>query len=239
MSTAQVHRSRSYSKIKPDFENHTTLVNFLLTMSQTVQNQVENAIDSLLSRDEHLAATVAMQEPRVNALEVVIDEHAVKTIVGRSLPAEDVRLIVASIKINNDLERMGDLAVNISKRVISLRDAPLRIELPPELVAMAAPVKVMVRKSLGAMADRDISLAEEVLRSDDEVDDYRDRAYDKIMAAMARQPNMAAANFQFLLASRYLERIADHATNIAEDVIFWIQGIDVRHNRLRTTEREL
>jgi phosphate transport system protein len=163
----------------------------------------------------------------------------VKTIVGRSLSAEDVRLIVASIKINNDLERMGDLAVNIARRVISLANAPTRVELPSELVAMSAPVKEMVRKSLGAMAHRDISLAEEVLRSDDEVDDYRDQVYDKIMAAMARQPHMATANFQFLLASRYLERIADHSTNIAEDVIFWIQGIDVRHNRLRTTERNL
>src|SRR5207253_3369988 len=150
-----------------DFENHTTLVNFLLTMSQTVQSQVEKAIDSLLARDEHLAATVAIQEPRVNALEVVIDEHAVKTIVDHSLSAEDVRLIVASIKINNDLERMGDLAVNIARRVISLTNAPTRIELPSELVAMSAPVKEMVRKSLGAMANRDISLAEEVLRSDD------------------------------------------------------------------------
>src|SRR5207302_2217523 len=109
--------------------------------------------------------------------------------------------------INNDLERMGDLAVKIAKRVISLKNAPVQIELPQELVAMSVPVKDMVKKSLGAMADRDTSLAEQVLRSDDEVDDYRDQAYDKIMAAMARQPQMMAANFHFLLTSRYLERI--------------------------------
>jgi phosphate transport system protein len=165
---------------------------------------------------------------------VVIDEHAVKTIVGRSLPAEDVRLIVATIKINNDLERMGDLAVNIAQRVISLSRQENRIELPQELVDMASPVRQMAMKSHNAMANRDISLAEEVLRSDDEVDDYRNRIYEKIMQAMANQPRMAQANFQLLLASRYLERIADHATNIAEDVIFWIRGVDVRHNRLRT-----
>ena len=86
-------------------------------------------------------------------------------------------------------------------------------------------------QALGAVQ---LSLAEEVLRSDDEVDDYRDRVYEKLMEAMKRQPHMAIANFQLLLASRYLERIADHSTNIAEDVIFWIRGVDVRHNRLRT-----
>jgi phosphate transport system protein len=239
MSTAAKPQMRNYKAIKPDFENHTTLINFLLTMSETVQSQVEKAIEALLTRNEGLAGAVAIYEPRVNALEVVIDEHAVRTIVDRSLPQDDVRLIVATIKINNDLERMGDLAVNIAQRVISLSLEENRIELPQELIAMATPVKEMVRKSLGAMAHRDISLAEEVLRSDDEVDDHRDRVYEKIMEAMKRQPNMAIANFQLLLASRYLERIADHSTNIAEDVIFWIRGVDVRHNRLRTSQGNL
>jgi phosphate transport system protein len=230
---------RNFKIIKPDFENHTTLINFLLTMSQTVQTQVEKAIEALLTRNEGLAGAVALYEPRVNALEVVIDEHAVKTIVGRSLPAEDVRLIVATIKINNDLERMGDLAVNIAQRVISLSMQENRIELPQELIEMASPVRQMVIKSHNAMANHDISLAEEVLRSDDEVDDYRNRVYEKIMQAMSNQPRMAQANFQLLLASRYLERIADHSTNIAEDVIFWIRGVDVRHNRLRTHHDDL
>ncbi len=239
MTPGMKSQVRNFKTIKPDFENHTTLINFLLTMSQTVQTQVEKAIEALLTRNEGLAGAVALYEPRVNALEVVIDEHAVKTIVGRSLPAEDVRLIVATIKINNDLERMGDLAVNIAQRVISLSMQENRIELPQELIEMAAPVRQMVIKSHNAMANRDISLAEEVLRSDDEVDDYRNRVYEKIMQAMANQPRMAQANFQLLLASRYLERIADHSTNIAEDVIFWIRGVDVRHNRLRTRHDDL
>src|SRR5437879_13598929 len=120
MNTLARSNVRTYKAVKSDFENHTTLINFLTTMAQTVQGQVEKAIEALLSRNEGLAGAVAINEPRVNALEEVIDEHAVKTIVGRSLPQEDVRLIVATIKINNDLERMGDLAVNIAQRVISL-----------------------------------------------------------------------------------------------------------------------
>src|SRR5947209_14122531 len=116
--TTAVRSTRKYKAVKPDFENHTTLINFLLTMAQTVQGQVEKSIEALLTRNEGLAGAVALYEPRVNALEVVIDEHAVKTVVGRCLAQEDVRLIVSTIKINNDLERMGDLAVNIAQRVI-------------------------------------------------------------------------------------------------------------------------
>lgn len=204
------------------------VIQFLTSMAETVKKQVDNSIEALLTRNEGMAGAISISEPRVNAMEVLIDEHAVRAMVGRALPEADVRLLVATIKINNDLERMGDLAVHIAHRVIALgntRDAAL----PDELISMTTPVMEMVHKSLDALIFQDIQLADEVLRNDDEIDRIRDQVFEKLMQAMAHCPSRVAANFQMLLAARYLERIADHAENIAEDVIYWVRGVDVRH----------
>jgi phosphate transport system protein len=149
----------------------------------------------------------------------------------------DVRLIVATIKINNDLERMGDLAVNLAERAISL-SAMDGARPPAELGPMTAAVRAMVSKCLGALIYENIDLATQVLESDDTVDQYRDRLFETLLAGISEDPAQAAPNVQFVLASRHLERIADHATNIAEDILFWVRGIEVRHGRARKMDLE-
>jgi phosphate transport system protein len=141
-----------------------------------------------------------------------------------------MRLIVASLKITNDLERIGDLAVNLAQCVVSLREMP-EAKLPEELVPMTAAVRAMVSKSLGALIFRNVEMAGQVLQSDDVVDQYRDRIFEQLMQSMTQQAALVSPGMQFILATRHLERIADHATNIAEDIIFWVRGLDVRHGR--------
>lgn len=142
----------------------------------------------------------------------------------------DVRHIVATLKINNDLERMGDLAVNICQCVISLCQCS-NADTPSEIASMVPPVRAMVGRCLGALVHRNATLASEVLQSEEAVDRQRDRAVETLISAVKNEPSLAAAHIQYILAARHMERIADHCTNIAEDVVFWLQGVDIRHNR--------
>jgi phosphate transport system protein len=211
------------------------LASFLSRMAKTVQLNVENVIEALLKNNVELARTVINSESSINAMECVIDENAVRSLIGRAVQEHEARLVIATVKINNDLERMGDLAVSIAKRVISLAALP-PVQTPPELIAMAEPVKAMTQKSLGALLSHDLVAATEVLESEDLVDEYRDRVYQRLLAAMEAAPRKVQSNFQLLLASRYLERIADHCTNIAEDIFYWVRGVDVRHGKTHLTD---
>ncbi len=208
------------------------LVNYLISMARTVEVTVGAALDALLAVNPRLASQVFLTEPGINEMEIVIDEHAVRLLSRPGLVEADVRLVVATIKINNDLERMGDLAVNIAQRVVSLAQMPSE-STPEELGPMTAAVRAMVRKSLGALTARNPDLAAEVLASDEAVDRYRDQIFDRLLRTLAVAPAQAPAGLQFALAARHLERIADHATNIAEDVLFWLRGLEVRHGRGR------
>lgn len=210
------------------------LVNYLVSQARTVESSLNRALWALLERDERVAGEVFLTEPRINEMEIVIDEHAIKLLKDKALLDTDLRLIVAALKINNDLERMGDLAVNLSQSAISL--VAIKDATPPaELEPMTAAVRSMVSKSLGALIHQNVDLAAQVLESEDVVDQYRDRVFEGLLAGMSAHPDLAAPNLHFILASRHLERIADHATNIAEDVLFWIRGLEVRHNRGRLT----
>ena len=180
-----------------------------------------------------LAGEVFRLEPRINEMETIIDDYAVRLLRGGSLPDEEVRLIVAALKITNDLERMGDLAVNIAERVISLTNM-LKFEAPSELEPMGAAVRATVNKSLRALISRNVELAGEVLRSDDVVDSYRDQLTERLLTDMTQDPTRVDPNMQLVLAVRYLERIVDHSTNIVEDIIFWVRGLNVRRGRGRT-----
>jgi len=218
------------------------LVNYLVSMARTVESSVNKALDALSSRDFPIATALAsdifMLEPRVNEMEMVIDEHAVRLLRAGQLSDDDVRFVVATLKVTNDLERMGDLAVNIGERVISLAQMPPAAP-PRELEPMAGAVRAMVGKSLGGLLYRNVVLAAEVLESDDVVDRYRDRIFERLLAHMTEDPVQVAPDLQFVLATRYMERIADHATNIAEDIIFWLRGLDVRHGRGRAGAAEV
>jgi phosphate transport system protein len=213
------------------------LESYLVSMARIVESSVNRALEALLDRNEQLASEVFLNEPRVNEMEIIIDEHAVHLLRSGNLREQHVRQIVATLKINNDLERIGDLAVNIGQRVISLAQTP-GIENPPELEPMGAAVRAMIGKGLGALISRNVVLANEVLKSDDLVDQYRDQVFERLLTGMKQDPAQVAPNVHFVLATRYLERIADHATNIAEDIVFWIQGLDIRHGRARQLSAE-
>jgi phosphate transport system protein len=204
-------------------------------MARTVEGSVNRALEALLQRNERLASEVFLTEPRINEMEIVIDEHAIRQLRRGNLPESGVRLIVASLKVNNDLERIGDLAVNICQRVISLASMG-DVANPSELQPMTAAVMAMVSKSLGALIFQNVALATEVLESDDVVDQYRDRIFESLLSGMTQDASRVAPNMHFVLATRHLERIADHTTNIAEDILFWVRGLDVRHGRALQSE---
>jgi phosphate transport system protein len=212
------------------------LVNYLVSQARTVEASVNRALCAVLERNERLASEVFLTEPRINEMEIVIDEHAIRMLRQGNLLDADIRLIVATLKINNDLERMGDLAVNLSERALSLA-AMGDVQTPADLEPMTTAVRAMVSKCLGALIYKNVELATQVLESDDVVDRYRDTLFEALLADMTKDPTLAAPNLHYVLASRHLERIADHATNIAEDILFWVRGLEVRHGRARRMER--
>ena len=211
-----------------------TLVNYLISMARLVESAMNRALDSIVAfnneRTAGLPGEVFLLEPRINEMEIVIDEHAIRLIRRGSFTDDEMRLIVASLKITNDLERIGDIAVNLAERVISLREMD-QAQTPEELAPMAEAVRAMVSRSLGALIFKNVDMATQVLESDDVVDQYRDRIFDNLLQHMSQDVALVSPNMQFILATRHLERIADHATNIAEDIIFWVRGLDVRHGR--------
>ncbi len=211
-----------------------TLVNYLISMARTVEGAMNRALEAIVSVDDPKASAltgeVFLLEPRINEMEIVIDEHAIRLLRRGGFSDDEMRLIVAALKITNDLERIGDLAVNLAERVTTLREMP-GSKAPDELEAMTIAVRAMVTKSLGALIFRNATMASQVLESDDLVDQYRDRIFEQLMDQMTRQTALVMPSMQFILATRHLERIADHATNIAEDIIYWVRGLDVRHGR--------
>ena len=215
----------------------TVLVNYLVSQARTVEASINRALWAVLERNERVAGEVFLTEPRINEMEILIDEHAIRLLRQGNLSDADVRMLVAALKINNDLERMGDLAVNLSERAISLAGLGT-IETPLELEPMTTAVRAMVSKCLGALIYQNVDLAAQVLESDDVVDQYRDRIFEALLSSTTVAPSKAGPNLHFILASRHLERIADHATNIAEDILFWIRGLEVRHGRAKQLENK-
>src|SRR6266446_2600999 len=195
-----------------------TLVNYLVSMARTVEGAMNRALDAIVSlenpRTSVLPGEVFLLEPRINEMEIVIDEHAILLRRG-SFSDDEMRLIVAALKITNDLERIGDLAVNLAECVVSLREMQ-GAQVPEELAPTASAVGAMVSKSLGALIFRNVEMATQVLESDDVVDQYRDRIFENLLASMTQQATLVSSGMQFILATRHLERIADHASNIAE-----------------------
>jgi len=228
------------SKVQTIYQD--VLANYLISMARTVESSVESALDALMRPDleaaAELSSKVFLVEPRVNEMEILIDDHAVRMLRTGLLDDEEIRRVVASQKIANDLERIGDLAVNISERVISLAGMNVA-ETPRDLEPMVGAVRGMLGRSLGALIFRNVVLAGEVLEADDVVDRYRDQIFEHLLTRMTEDPRQAAPQLQFVLATRYLERIADHSTNIAEDIIFWVRGLDVRHSRTRMAMEEV
>lgn len=201
----------------------------LLEMGGLVESSIRESVLTLVERRAQRADTVWRNETRINRLEIEIDELAVRLLALQQPIAGDLRFITAAIKINTDLERMGDLAVNIAQRAVVLIEKPMPkafIEIP----RMAMLAQQMVGKALDAFVRRDPGLAREVLLSDDEVDALRSYIYRDLIQFMQQYPSSIAEGVDLILISRHLERIADHATNIAEDTLFLVKGVDVRHH---------
>jgi phosphate transport system protein len=201
----------------------------LLEQSSLVESAIYRSITAVVQKDEQLAHDVLRNEARINSNEIEIDDFAVNLLALQQPMAADLRFIIASIKINNDLERMGDLAVNIAERAISLMDQPI-VKPMVDIPHIAALVQSMVRKSLDSFVQRDPDLARSVLASDDAVDDLRSASFHELLSFMEQDPHNIGQAVSLLTVIRNLERIADHATNIAEDVLFLTKGIDVRHH---------
>ena len=201
----------------------------LLEMSSLVELAIYRSMTAVVQKDESLANEVLKNEGRINQIEIEIDEFAVSLLALKQPMAADLRFIVASLKINNDLERMGDLAVNIANRAISLLNEPI-VKPMIDIPHIAALVQSMVRKSLDSFVTRDAELARSVLASDDAVDDLRSANFHELISFMEQDPRNIRQSVDLLSVVRNLERIADHATNIAEDVLFLVKGIDVRHH---------
>jgi phosphate transport system protein len=201
----------------------------LLAMSALVESAVYRSITALVQKDRKLAEEVLQNEARVNRMEIEIDNQAISLLALHQPMASDLRLITAAIKINTDLERMGDLAVNIAKRALSLIDEPVLPHLI-DIPHIAALVQNMVRQSLDFFVSKDAALAQSVLSADDAVDTLRSAFSHELISFMQGEPNHIPQAMSLLSIVRRLERVADHATNIAENVLFYVKGIDVRHH---------
>jgi len=201
----------------------------LLEMSSLVESAIYRSITAVSQKDEALAHEVLKNEGRINQIEIEIDEFAISLLALQQPMAQDLRFLVSSLKINNDLERMGDLAVNIANRAISLLNEPM-VKQMIDIPHIGALVQSMVRKSLDSFVTRDADLARSVLASDDAVDDLRSASFHELISFMEQDPRNIRQAVDLLSVVRNLERIADHATNIAEDVLFLVKGIDVRHH---------
>jgi phosphate transport system protein len=201
----------------------------LLAMGGMAEQAVERAVRAYQTRDLSLCELVLRDESKINAAERDVDEMSIDLLAMQQPMAIDLRFVVACIKINADLERVGDQAVNIAERVMDLLTRPdpaLNVDIP----RMAQLTISMVRDALNAFLTADVDLAQAVLERDDLVDDMNREIFAAVDSAMAKCAGMHRKLLDTLIVARNLERVADHATNIAEDVIFWVRGADVRHH---------
>jgi phosphate transport system protein len=202
----------------------------ITALSTIVEESVRRAVRSIENRDADLAAAVIKGDYAIDEQEVRVEEECLKILALHQPVAIDLRFIVAALKINNDLERMGDLAVNIAERTVFLCSQE-PILAPFAFDDMCGKTLVMLRESLDSLFDMDTDLAHRVLASDDAVDEINRQMYRKIGDAIIENPALTDRLLSYLSASRHLERIADAATNIAEDVIYMMEGAIVRHRR--------
>jgi phosphate transport system protein len=202
----------------------------LLRMGGLAEQAVERATQAYHRRDLKLCQEVLAGERAINLAEREIDELALDLLAMQQPMAVDLRFIMAVMKINADLERVGDQAVNIAQRVMDMATLPAA-DLPIDILRMAATSAGMVRRALESFVEAKPEIAEAVLKMDDIVDRMEDEIFLRMVEKMRADPEVTRQALDALLVARNLERVADHATNIAEDVIFWVRGADVRHHQ--------
>jgi phosphate transport system protein len=217
-NTMPIHLQREIEKLKRQ----------LLSLCAVVEDQVQMGIDAFLQRDDALALAVARRDSEVDQREVEVEEECLKILALHQPVAADLRLIVAVLKINNDLEQIGDLAVNIARKAAAVAAEPT-LDNPVDVAAMWEKVHAMLRDSIDALINADAELAEDVYGRDDEVDRMKHDMRVKIEEAARRRPDLMSRLLRIAAACRNLERIADYSVNIAEDVIYLVNGTIVRH----------
>ena len=218
-------------RVVPHFQDElATLKGRVLTMGGLAEEEVRAAIDALTRRDARGIERVLTGDEPINQLHIEVDRRAFQLLALYQPMAVDLRVIVSALKINTDLERVGDLAVNIAEA------AQRYIEHPPvkkliDIPRMADIAQVMLRDALDAYVRRDVDLAQRVLDRDDELDTLKTQIFRELLTYMLQNPSTIEPSLDLILVSRHLERIGDHATNIAEDVIFMVSARDVRHHK--------
>jgi phosphate transport system protein len=209
----------------------------LLQMGGLAEERVRDAVEALVVRDDDLIALVLTGDEPVNRLHIDIDDRCFRLLALHQPMASDLRTIVAAVKINTDLERVGDLGVNIAeagKRYLEHPPVKPLIDIP----RMAEIAQSMLRDALDAFVRRDVSLAEAVLARDDQLDALKTQIFRELLTYMLHNPATIEPSLDLILISRHLERIGDHATNIAEDVIFIVSARDVRHQTLDSSDHD-
>ena len=213
-----VHLQRALDKLKKE----------ILSLCALVEDQVQMAVRALIDRDTQLAAQVEQRDAEIDNREIEVEEDCLKVLALHQPVAGDLRLVVAALKINNDLERIGDLAVNIAHKAVAFASEP-PMNIPLDIDRMWREVHGMLRDAIDSMVNLDAKLAHDVCRRDDEVDQMKHQARLVVEELMCRQPQNIRSLLRLLAATRNLERIADCATNIAEDVVYMIEGKIIRH----------
>ena len=200
----------------------------ILRVGTVVEEAISKSISAVINRDVQLAQRVLANDEAIDRMEVEVEEECLKILALYQPVAADLRFVVAVLKINNDLERMGDLAKNIAKRVAQLEGAG-PVDLPPEIRTMAMQAEEMVRECLAAVIDADPVLARRIREQDDVVDQARQKVRKRILAGIKEHPENVEVLLRINSITKHIERIADMATNVAEDVIYMVEGDIVRH----------
>lgn len=200
----------------------------VLRLGSIVEVMVENAVTSLVDRDTRLANDTILSDSRADQLEVEIDEDGIRLLALHQPAAVDLRFVTTAMKVSTDLERMADQAVNISQRAIELNEEP---QLKPyiDIPIMSQLTQRMLRDSLDAFVRKDVGLAREVIETDNKVDALKNQVFRELLTFMMGDTSTIPRAIRLILVSRHLERIADHATNIAEMVVFLVEGKNIRH----------
>jgi phosphate transport system protein len=207
----------------------------VVMMGSVAESMIQQAVSGLVSRNEAMLESVFVKEQQVNEFQVAVDDQAVKLTVLQQPVAQDARFLFMASRIGGELERIADQAINVCQNArFVLQGPPLKplIDLP----IMADVAQGMVRDSVTAMINRDVRLANRVLEEEEKVDAFRDQIFRTLLTYMMADPGTIQRAMSLILIARNLERIGDHATNIAEEVIYWIQGRDVRHGKAKSSE---
>jgi phosphate transport system protein len=220
MITMRKHFQRELDKVKKK----------ILTLGALVEERVQMALTATTNNDPQLAQKIIKSDHEIDEMEVEIEEECLKVMALHQPVAIDLRFLIAVIKINNELERIGDQAVNIAERV-DITAKREQLDLYFDYATMGEKAQAMLKMSLDAFINLDYDTAFQVMTMDDEVDSIKHEAYDMIKKSMREHPEKVGFLINLLLISRHLERLADHATNIAEEVVYLIEGEIIRHAR--------